>query len=538
MTSFNRIVITFNRDGVHVLAPDGERAPVPAMAVSRLFGDALRLNHTPAERPMSWVVGEDAQALIQSADQKDENTSSFLQNIDLLRSLDATPEGSLQRWRFLVGLLFGSFKRLSPDIETMTDLETVFVLPYPVRPKESKKDGAANTRHPPFWLIYGLRRLRWPGRFAIAFKQEGSTSPGDHSVESATPFSIAPTLQHNPGTLIATEKQAALKDPVIVEIQADGTAGFVLAPKQAALPVLARVPFEGRFDGVAPSIVNDEPRLRFLLQRDRNGSNRHKLTVTRQTDVAGAREIGYIPASAAPPRTGRRYNLSVGVDIWGRLRVSVLDPLDTLIPIRALVTRSHDAVETEQDTHVLHVDSLLFPDPEDVQHLEQVSVLQDNEEDRPVADPVFALDATSFNGGAAILSQMHSSHENRPLTSMAFWPKEKEYVRNDVDPSDVRLLELALCVQKAKFDPDSRLTRIFSFEAGTDDQIDDLVQARKLADFGRSQASFRPGDKVPTFLTCLSEAIPDELEQLRQEILDHLTNEETRESLSPRKVPQ
>lgn len=517
MTAESRFRIGISDSAALVIEPGKDPVPIPCAAAVRRFADASFLDFRGRARPEAWVVGDDAAAL--------QRELVDIGDLEFYDALSATEQDSVQRWRMQVGLLATIRDRIASELEIRSNIETVFCLQYP------KSEWSLDVRterprtNPPFWLVYGLRRLKWPGRLGIVFAVDplreaagiAAQKPAD-TAEAVRPFSVEPCLQHMPGTLIdaVPPRRSA---PLRVDVQTDGGPLIIVAPEAAALPVQVHLPVA---DGTA-----GDGKISFVLIRDADRTNNQKLLVTRAQPDPNGQLVGWIPAPTAPLRRGPPYQLTADIDVWGRFRISMTDPLGPPLPITYPTLETGDNKPTSREAYTLHVSSLLFPERGDIRLLGAVPVLGYGEgDDEAMLDPVDVLDSTSFNGGPALPLKANAVRERHALERQEFWEDELDYIRAVLKPRTVRLLELAICAIRAPYDPEDPRTRPYDYKTPSKTEMETLVRQRKLVDFDRvpgpDQVGFAiSGDqRIEPVLRALHDFVPDELSTMKSEIAE------------------
>ncbi len=518
---------------MHVHAPGPKTSKFACVAVRRQFSDAAITRANRHHEAEAWVAGDDANALAHAINGGGAGTLGWHVQGRMLRvypDWDEIPRDNPDRCRFLIALLAEARAGIAAQLETSTGVRTLFLLPPP---KEAGvEQETLEPRMPPFWLVYGLRRLRWPGQTYLRFDPNPLDAPALHVPAPRDEFSTDPMLQRSVGTWLSREAEAnhALGRPLTVRLRAPGRQPSCIAPAFAALPLVDHA----RFRENTSETLHQGGRL--IVYRDISGSeeNCKTITISRQESPMHGEEEGYASAAEAPPDTTTSYTLRIEIDAWGRLRCQLLDPLGMPVALSHHNRVRPDRPETTLKAYRLHLANLMFPHSSDDYLLSRVSLVAPDasgtDESRDIVD---LLDLTSFPGFPAEQPRGATGQPRYQLEPMQFWPGEMIWLGRELAKSkDVVLhTEMAASALDTVCDPDDPRTQTHSFQPADPRALEGLVNESRLvphlkpiaegaksADPGESKATEIAQAEVGLFLEALARMLPSDTMQLSAEL--------------------
>lgn len=480
--------------------PNGALKKVTCAAIRRRFADSANTGHVFKTKAESWVAGDDAAALAHFC-----GTDAQSNELDLdVRALTAMPHWGrispdpVDRWRFLIAILADIRRQIAAELETASNIRTIFALPPELAGWSTPTPGTSTdwAATPPFWLVYAIRRFNWPGTLHFSVLDAPTEHLEKLSPSDAGEFSRQPALQYHAGCWEHDDAEEAQKgiQPLTVMLEAPTRQASMMAPQRAALPLIEHFQFQDPAAGSVsdPSVGSTEQRLR-LFRRVRTGAdNQTLLIVTRGDGPADSDEIGHVDLMDAPVNPSAIYTLRAELDVWGRLRVALFDAQNAPLPILQLNTQQDGRKDTYIRTHLLAVDSLLFPNETDSELLMRVpSTVNSESEATDFQDVVELLDLTGFDGFAASQRAANLTAERFHINPQKFWDRESVWLAQELGTADLEKLEIASAALFVEVDPTQPETLSSNFEPAQDADLKIFVEQGKLL------PHFQPLDEMP-----------------------------------------
>ncbi|MEM9670601.1 MAG: hypothetical protein AAF950_16920 [Pseudomonadota bacterium] len=444
----NVIAVAFVGKNAFVKHDGIVKTPVatPGTAVSFPFGDAARRGSQFGSFAEAWLVGREAQALVDSG---------IMVGTELSEVRTPCPQNEMRRQ---VGLIAALLEDQIKVLQTGADLKTVFFL---------KADIADAMPVPPFWLVYALRRFGWPGQVFLrsvndpeaALQRFDFEPTGSRVLTRPVLGMVAGAFEPGPETPLGPldpDGSTLPKESTPTQVQL--TLGA--APPEAIAPVLTMLPVKRSklfFD--SPSDLSG--RLTIWGGTATPHSRNFRVHVGRNDPGGDMMVFGWVSDNDAPAGDGTACLVTVEIDAWGRLFVRLSDPQGHPLPIHPMDDKQGNT------TQRLPLRSLLFPRTEDETALLRPIFERHAETGLQIddADSVTLLDNTSINGQPVAGSAFESREEDlrKPFQSLEFWKGQRMYYSEEGRLSSDQLSWMAIARQAlaARIDLDDEVNAPF-----------------------------------------------------------------------------
>lgn len=352
------LVLCFDRNGVEIRnflsresAHIRQKAVSPIAVRRRPFKQEERLDS--AYGTNAWLVGDKAEALLDVYSDLPETSKALLDAPELF-TLKSEEDVVWRDGPILIGVVERAREVFARAIDAVGSPKTLILLSKELA-MLGRTGSYTDDPTPPLWLVYALRRCKWPGQVWLKVENapnERTDTKDNLSLKPDGCLQLAPVLPSKIGAWdygatsedVATKMHVSLKTPAQEKY-------VIMAPPGSALPVMQKVQFVDEHGPDLPLVI----RCGAILSE-----NRHAIEVERGDTNGDC--VAYIPYEFAPRRHAIPYIVDARVDEWGNVSIGISTSEGESLPIEAKDHALQDGLIPQDDAlSQVVLRRLLFP---------------------------------------------------------------------------------------------------------------------------------------------------------------------------------